>query len=495
VIGGRLAAWGALAAAAVCAAAALAGAASPGTQATVTVRVDMRDFSFALSRRSVPAGTTVRFVVRNLGHEVHDFTIAGKKTRLLKRGQSQTLRITFRKKGRYPFSCRVTGHAHLGMKGTFSVGRPPAPPPPPSPPDVSGTIDLSSIGSFEQPVLVVAPPGDTDSIYVVEQTGAVRIVRSSRVLTEPFLDFRGRVTAMGESGLLSIAFAPDYATSGLLYAFYNSREGPYGDIRIVELRRHASNPDLVDPASERTLLTISKPYENHNGGMLQFGPDGYLYASVGDGDPGVLHPAGFFAQRLDDHLGNILRIDPRSGNPYAVPADNPFVGREGARPEVWAYGLRNPWRFWIDPETRTTIVADVGSTSREEVDVIVAGQSGLNFGWPCFEGTLVFDSTATCAQPVAPALEFPRDQNACAIIGGVVARDQRMPALTGRYLYGDLCSGKITVLTLEGRNVRASADLGVVVPALTSFGVDGRRQVYVTSGNGPVYRLDPKPAR
>jgi glucose/arabinose dehydrogenase len=492
---GRLGAWTAFAGAALCAAAALAGSASPAATATVTVRVDMRDFSFTMSRRSVPVGTTVRFVVRNRGHAVHDFAIAGKKTRLLKHGQRQTLVVTFRKKGKYPFVCRVSGHARLGMRGTFSVGSPPAPPPPPPPPDVSGAVDLSPIGSFEQPVFVTAPPGDTESVYVVEQNGAVRIVRDGRVLPQPFLDLRGRVTASGESGLLSIAFAPDYAQSGRVYAFYNTREGPYGDIRVAELRRHASLPDTVDPASERPLLTIPKPYENHNGGMLQFGPEGALYVSVGDGDPGVLHPAGFFAQRLDDLLGSILRIDPRSGDPYAVPADNPFVARDGARPEIWAYGLRNPWRFWIDAETRTMVVGDVGSTSREEVDVVLAGQSGLNFGWPCFEGTLVFDSTATCPEPVTPALEFPRDQSACAIIGGVVARDPRIPLLAGRYLYGDLCSGKITVLTLEGRTVRGSGDLGVVVPALTSFGVDGRGQVYVTSANGPVYRLDPRPAR
>ena len=182
-----------------------------------------------------------------------------------------------------------------------------------------------------------------------------------RVLPRPFLDLRGKVTASGESGLLSIAFAPDHARSGLVYAFYNTRDGPYGDTRIAEFRRHVSDPDVVDPSSERPLLTIVKPYENHNGGMLQFGPDGYLYASVGDGDPGVINPAGFFAQRLDSLLGKVLRIDPRAGDPYAVPTDNPFVGRSGARPEVWAYGLRNPWRFWIDSETGSTIVSDVGA--------------------------------------------------------------------------------------------------------------------------------------
>ena len=140
--------------------------------------------------------------------------------------------------------------------------------------------------------------------------------------------------------MLSIAFAPDYASTGLVYAFYNAREGPYGDIRIAEFRVDASDPDRVDPSSERAVLSIPKPYENHNGGMLQFGADGYLYASVGDGDPGVLNRAGAFAQRLDVLLGKILRIDPRRGDPYAVPMDNPFLAVPDARPEIWAYGLR-----------------------------------------------------------------------------------------------------------------------------------------------------------
>ena len=160
-------------------------------------------------------------------------------------------------------------------------------------------------------MLVTAPPGDTQRLFVVEQRGIVRIVRDGSVLDEPFLDIREQVTALGESGLLSIAFAPDYAASGLLYAFYNSREGPYGDLRIAEFRVASYDPDRVDPSSERPVLTIPKPYENHNGGMLQFGPDDRLYASVGDGDPGVLNPAGAFAQRLDVLLGTVIRIDPR----------------------------------------------------------------------------------------------------------------------------------------------------------------------------------------
>jgi glucose/arabinose dehydrogenase len=476
------------------AAAVLAGSASPESHAPITVRVDMRDFSFTLSRRSVPAGSTVRFVVRNRATTPHDFVIRGRRTRVLRARQSQTITVSFPRQGSYRFICSVPGHAHLGMRGTFSVGKPAARPPPPPPPVVeSGTIVLTKIGTFEQPVLVTAPPGDTKDVYVVEQTGAVRIVRDGMMLPRPFLDLRGRVTDSGESGLLSIAFAPDYARSGRVYAFYNQRVG-YGDIRIAEFRRHASDPDVVDPSTERALITIPKPYENHNGGMLQFGPDGDLYVSVGDGDPGVLNPAGFFAQRLDSLLGSILRIDPVGGDPYGVPSNNPFVGIPGARPEIWAYGLRNPWRFWIDSETGVTVVADVGSTSREEVNVVPAGESGLNFGWPCFEGSLVFDSTTTCDRPVGPVLGLPRENDVCAIIGGVVARDPRLPTLTGRYLYADLCSGKLTAIFISGRTVTATDVLDFFVPAPTSFGVDGSGRIYVTSGGGDVYRLDPKPA-
>jgi glucose/arabinose dehydrogenase len=242
------------------------------------------------------------------------------------------------------------------------------------------------------------------------------------------------------------------------------------------------------------LLTIAKPWENHNGGMLQFGPDGFLYASVGDGDSGVLNPPGFFAQRRDDLLGSVLRIDPRTGDPYAVPADNPFVGVDGVRPEIWAFGLRNPWRFWIDSESGSMFVADAGNQRREEIDLVTRGQSGLNFGWPCFEGSLPFDLTASCDSPVTPLLEYPRAGGACAVIGGVVARDTRMPALAGRYLYGDFCSGKVASVSVEDGHVTASDELGLVVPELTSFGQDDLGRMYAMSLRGDVFRLDPKPA-
>jgi glucose/arabinose dehydrogenase len=474
----------------------LAGSTSAASAKTITVRVVARDFSFALSRRSVPAGSSVRFVVRNRGNTVHDFVVKGRRTRKLRPGQKQVLTVSFPRKGSFRFLCSVSGHARLGMKGTFGVGTKPSPPAPPPPPvDTSDVATLTRIGSesFERPVLVTAPPGDARRVFVVEQTGAVWIVRDGLRLANPFLDLRDRVKLSSEPGLLSIAFAPDYAKSGLVYAFYNTTAGN-GDIRISEFRRHGTDPDLVDPYSERAVLTIPKPWENHNGGMLQFGPDGYLYASVGDGDSGVLYPPGFFAQRRDDLLGNILRIDPRSGDPYAVPADNPYVDVDGVRPEIWAYGLRNPWRFWIDAETDAMFIGDAGRERREEVDLVARRQSGVNFGWPCFEGSLVFDITATCNGAVAPLLDYPREGDACAVIGGVVARDERIPALAGRYLYGDFCSGKITAIAVESGRVTASGDLGLVVPELTSFGVDGLGRIYLASLRGEIFRVDPKPS-
>jgi len=339
----------------------LPGSTVAASSKTITVRVEELDFAFALSRKSVPAGSTVRFVVRNHGSTMHDFVVRSRRTRLLKPGESQTITVSFKRKGTFRFLCSVPGHAKLGMKGAFGVARkPPAPTPDPPAIDTSDLATLTRVGTFERPVLVTAPPGDARRIFVVEQTGAVRIVKDGELLPDTFLDLRGEVKLSSEPGLLSIAFAPDYGVSGRLYVFYNSTAGN-GDIRISEFRRHPTDPNLADPYSERILLTIPKPWENHNGGMLQFGPDGFLYASIGDGDSGIFNPPGHFAQRRDDLLGNILRIDPRTGDPYAIPEDNPYVDLDGVRPEIWAYGLRNPWRFWIDHATESMFIGDAGS--------------------------------------------------------------------------------------------------------------------------------------
>jgi glucose/arabinose dehydrogenase len=470
---------------------AFAGAVSSSATKPIVVRVAAKDFSFGLSRRSVPSGSTVRFVVRNRGSSVHDFVIKARRTRKLNPGQSQVLTVRFPRKGTFRFLCSISGHARLGMRGSFGVAKRPPPAPPPPPVDTSDVAKLTKVGSFDRPVLVTAPPDDTGRIFVVEQTGSLRVVRDGVPGPVPFLDIREKVKGGSEPGLLALAFPPDYGASGTFYVVYNARSGN-GDLRLSEFHRHQTDPDRADPYSERVLLTITKPWENHNGGMLQFGPDGYLYWSVGDGDSGLFNPPGFYAQRRDDLLGNILRIDPR-GKPYAVPADNPFVGVDGVRPEIWAYGLRNPWRFWIDAETGAMYIGDAGNARREEVDLVPRGRSGLNFGWPCFEGTLAFDEKAVCDSPVPPLLEYPREGDACAVIGGVVVRDRRLADLVDRYLYSDFCSGKITAIVVDNGQVTSSGDLGLVVPQLTSFGVDALDRVYVLSLTGEVYRLDPKP--
>ena len=243
------------------------------------------------------------------------------------------------------------------------------------------------------------------------------------------------------------------------------------------------------------LLTIVKPWENHNGGMLQFGPDGYLYASVGDGDSGVLNPPGVFAQRKDSLLGKILRIDPRRGDPYAVPADNPFVGDADARPEIWADGLRNPWRFWIDAVTGKPLRRRCGrgARARRSTWLCADRRPSTSAGRASRDPSRSMRRRAARARP-RRLLEYARDGSNCAVIGGVVVRDGRLPALAGRYLYGDFCTGRITSVAVTNGTATTSGDLGLAVPELTSFGVDGLDRIYVTSLSGDVFRLDPKPS-
>lgn len=473
----------------------LGGSASAAPVATprVTIDVAAKDFSFTLSRRSVPRGATVTFRVRNRGAVAHDFVIAGRRTRKLGPGQSATLRVRFTKKGLKPFICSLPGHVRLGMKGELGVAVP-APAltkPAPAPATVvSGSARLTAIGTFEAPVLVVSPPGDAHDIFVVEQPGRIRVIHDDVLQEQPFLDIADEVHMTNEPGLLSLAFAPDWATSRLAYVFYNQRKGN-GDSRIAELHAFSANSLVADRTSLRTVVEVVKPWENHNGGMLQFGPDGYLYASIGDGDSGVMNRPGAFGQTLDDLLGSIIRVDPRGGSPYAIPPGNPFTDVVGARAELWAYGLRNPWRFWIDAPTGDMFIGDVGFGQREELDRIPAGTSGQNFGWPCLEGTKPYDRTEQCASPVPPILENDHAAGVCSIIAGVVVHDPRLPGLADRLLIGDYCTGEIEALRIDGGRVVDRGKLGLTAPAMSSFGVDGQDRVYVTSTDGAVYRLDP----
>jgi glucose/arabinose dehydrogenase len=349
-------------------------------------------------------------------------------------------------------------------------------------------IRLAGIARFSAPLYVTAPPGDTRRIFVVEQGGRIMVVRGGRKLARPFLDISGRVLAGGERGLLSMAFAPDYATSRRFYVYFTGR-----DARQYVVEYRAASADRADAGSARLVLRMDDPEENHNGGLLLFGPDGLMYIGTGDGGGGDdQHGRRGNAQSLGSLLGKILRIDPRAtgGRPYRVPTSNPFVGRAGARPEIYTYGLRNPWRFSFDRRTGDLSIADVGQDAVEEVNFVRRGRGkGANFGWRPFEGhRRNFDEPAPGA--IAPVITHTHAAGWCSVTGGVIVRDPALPALAGRYVYGDLCEGRIRAARLRaGRRTTGRVLRLRRVPALSSFGEDARGRVYATSLNGPVYRL------
>jgi glucose/arabinose dehydrogenase len=364
--------------------------------------------------------------------------------------------------------------------------------PPGHPGDGEGGVELSAIGTFDSPLYVTQPEtGDDQHLYVVEHCGRVQRVGLDGGDPHTFIDLSDLVTCGGEQGLLSIAFAPDYAASGRFYVDYTDTEG---DTRVVEYRRAGDDPATADVDSAREVLSVDQPYANHNGGLLLFGPDHDLYIGLGDGGGGGDPQRN--AQDLSSLLGKILRIDPRpsGGEPYSVPADNPFVDRADARPEIVAYGFRNPWRFSLDPETGDMWIGDVGEAAREEIDFASpkALDSGVNFGWSAFEGTQRFNEDESAPGAREPVLEYPPDDG-CAVTGGYVVRDPRLRSLHGRYLYGDFCEGELRSFPADPK--RGPSDeraLGVTVPSLSSFGTDAAGHVYATSLEGTVYRLDPR---
>ncbi len=366
--------------------------------------------------------------------------------------------------------------------------RPPAASSSPTAEAAAGAVRLQKVGSFDQPVFVTSPAGDKSRFFVVEQGGKIRVVKGGKKLSRPFLDVSDKVSTGNEQGLLSMAFAPDYASSGLFYIYYTDGDG---NTQVVEY--HRAGADEADAGSARTVLSQEQPEPNHNGGLLLFGPDEKLYIGLGDGGGGGdQHGQRGNAQSLGTLLGKILRIDPRGSGAkrYSIPSDNPFVGRSGARGEIYSYGLRNPWRFSFDRKTGDLSIGDVGQEEIEEIDFVRRGKGrGANFGWRVWEGNDRYTAGETAPGAIKPVITESHSDGNCSITGGVVVRDPALPSWAGRYVYGDFCRGVLQTAVLSAGRARNQTDRKLRVDQLSSFGEDARGRVYVTSLDGPVYRL------
>lgn len=357
----------------------------------------------------------------------------------------------------------------------------PTTPPPPG----SDSIVLEPVVTgLDLPLYLTAPPGDA-RLFVVEKTGRIRIVKDGALLSTPFLDLSSAVSTGGEQGLLSMAFHPDYASNGFFYVDYTDTDG---DTHVTRYTVSAANPDVADPTSAKTIIFVDQPFDNHNGGLLLFGGDGKLYIGLGDGGSEG-DPLGN-GQSLGTLLGKILRIDIDAGDPYAIPPDNPFVDRAGARGEIWAYGLRNPWRFSFDAATNRLYLADVGQSAWEEVDVVPANEGGQNYGWNVMEGMHCYNASS-CDQNglTLPVLEYGHSDG-CSITGGYVYRGSLAPGVVGQYFYADYCSGFLRSFSYDGSTAGSQktwdvGDIGNV----QSFGEDAAGELYLLSANGTVYRL------
>ncbi len=363
---------------------------------------------------------------------------------------------------------------------------------PGDPATITPTIELALqpvATGLSSPVHLASPPND-DRLFVVEQAGRIRIVQNGSVADLPFLDIRQKVLFGGEQGLLSVAFHPSYSSNRHFYVYYTNRDG---DIQIERYTASSTSPNSADPASAQPIIHISHPtYLNHNGGQLAFGPDGFLYVGTGDGGSGGDPPNN--AQNLNVLLGKLLRLDvnPASFAPYTIPATNPFRNRTDARAEIWAYGLRNPWRFSFDRVGKTLYIADVGQSAREEVNAVPDGQAGVNYGWRIMEGTRCYGSVLPCNQSdlTLPVHEYDTGGGTCAVTGGFVYRGSAIPQIAGLYFFSDYCKGGLRSFRLvngAATDVREwNAGVG---ESITSFGEDRHGELYVISHGGTVGKL------
>lgn len=340
---------------------------------------------------------------------------------------------------------------------------------------------------FSRPLDLQSPSDGTDRIFIVEQGGTIKVFSNDEATSESinFLDIQNNIVSQDELGLLGLAFHPNYSANGLFYVTYT----PSADLAVVSsFQVSGSDPNVADPDSETILLRIPQPFANHNGGQLAFGSDGYLYIASGDGGSGG-DPQGN-AQNLTNLLGKILRIDvdqTENGLAYAIPADNPFLSSRSARHEIYAYGLRNPWRFSFDVQTNVLWAGDVGQNAIEEIDVI---ENGGNYGWNTLEGTQCFGAN-TCDNTglIAPVFEYDQSANDRSITGGYVYRGQTNTSLQGLYIYGDFISGRIWGLST---NLGGSLTNQLLVESrfpISSFGTDTNNELYVCVFNGSIYKF------
>ncbi|MCC6908725.1 MAG: PQQ-dependent sugar dehydrogenase [Phycisphaerales bacterium] len=339
---------------------------------------------------------------------------------------------------------------------------------------------------------LTSPPGDTHRLFVLQQnTGQIRIIKDGNVLTTPFLDVRTRISTGGERGLLGLAFHPDYDSNGYFFINYTNTSGN----TVVARYEVTGDPDVADFNSEAIVLTVTQPYSNHNGGCLQFSPmDGYLYIGMGDG--GSANDPGNRAQNGQELLGKILRINVDQ-LPYTIPADNPFVNDPAVRDEIWAIGMRNPWRFSFDRITGDMYLGDVGQGSNEEVDFELAGDGGQNYGWRCMEGTRCTGlSGCTCNAPTLtlPIYEYLHSGGRCSITGGYNYRGQSIPLLDNTYFFADYCSRNIYSFNYDGQQVtnftdRTSELGGGSISSIASFGEDANGELYILSLGGTINKI------
>ncbi len=347
----------------------------------------------------------------------------------------------------------------------------------------------NAIGGLTSPVNITHAGDGSGRVFVVEQPGRVRIVKDGALLSTPFLDITTRVSSGGERGLLGVAFPPRYAAKGYFYVNYTNTAG---DTVVSRFLRSATNPDAADPASEQIVLTVPQPFANHNGGHLAFGPrDGALYIGLGDGGSGG--DPGNRAQNPAELLGKMLRIDVETGRPftYTVPALNPFVGREGFRPEIWALGFRNPWRYSFDRQTADLYLGDVGQGNFEEIDFQPsASRGGENYGWRVMEGAHCFNpNPCNPAGLTLPVHEYTHAAGDCSVTGGYVYRGPAFARMTGLYVYGDYCTGRIWGLRFVSGAWQNSLLLDTSIN-ISSFGEDEAGNLYVASHNtGQIFQL------